>query len=309
MKISVVIPVYQAEGCLTELHRQLVSALTQLTPDYEIILVEDCGNDNSWKVIQELAKADPQVRGFKLSRNFGQHHAITAGLDKASGDWTIIMDCDLQDKPKDIHRLLDEALKGNDIVIARWNVRKDVWWKRLTASIFYKVFSMLAGYQYDNGIRSFRIMSRAATVALCSMKEQMRSLAPLSTWLGFDTAYVTVEHSDRLAGNSSYSWRRLMNLATNNIVAFSDKPLKISIGIGFLISMLAFAFGGYTILRVLLYGIPVPGWTSVITSLYFLSGLILMNLGVIGIYLGKAFDETKGRPLYIISKSTEPTAL
>ncbi len=300
--LSVVIPVYKAEGCLQELYRRLVGSLEALRLTFEIVMVEDCGGDDSWRVIAELAGRDARLRGFKLSRNFGQHNAITAGLDQARGDWTVIMDCDLQDKPEDIGRLIEKTREGYDVVIGRSVVRRDSWIKQLAASAFYRMFSWFAGYRYDDGVRSFRIMSRDATEALRSMREQMRSIGPLGAWIGFSSTYLEVELKPRQAGRSSYDMRRLLRLAFDNIVAFSDKPLRISISVGFAMSGCAFLYGLYIFTRAIMHNIPVPGWSSLITSLYFIGGLILANLGVVGVYVGKIFDEAKKRPLYLIAR-------
>jgi dolichol-phosphate mannosyltransferase len=304
LDISIVIPVYNAEACLRELHRRLVTSLEALHLTFEIIMVEDCGGDNSWSVIQELASCDDRLRGFKLSRNFGQHNALTAGLDQVRGDWTVIMDCDLQDKPEDIGRLIEKTREGYDVVIARNIIRRHSWFKQVTAKVFYKVFSWFAGYQYVDGVRSFRIMSHDAVNAIKAMREQMRSIGPLGVWIGFSSTYMEIELEPRYAGMSSYSMRRLLSLAFNNIVAFSDRPLRISISIGFTMAGCAFSYGLYIIVRVLIYDIPIPGWTSLITSLYFIGGLILANLGVVGVYIGKVFDETKKRPIYLIARRT-----
>lgn len=302
--ISVVIPVYEAEGCLHELYRRLVESLDALQLAFEIIMVEDCGGDSSWDVIQELAAQDDRLRGFKLSRNFGQHNAITAGLDQVRGDWIVIMDCDLQDKPEDISRLIEKTREGFDVVIARNLVRRHSWFKQVTAKAFYKVFSWFAGYHYQDGVRSFRIISRDAANALRAMREQMRSIGALGMWIGFSSTYINIELEPRYAGRSSYSIRRLLSLAFNNIVAFSDRPLRISIIVGFVMAGCAFAYGLYTVMLAMFHDIPVPGWASLITSLYFIGGLILANLGVVGVYIGKTFDEAKGRPLYLIARRT-----
>ncbi len=304
INLSVVIPVYRAESCLRELYRRLVESLDALQLTFEIIMVEDCGDDSSWNVIQELAAQDDRLRGFKLSRNFGQHNAITAGLDLVSGYWTIIMDCDLQDKPEDIGRLMEKALEGHDLVIARSVLRRESWTKRFTSNLFYQILSWLSGYRYEKGVRPFRIMSNRVTDSLRLMREQTRTLGPLMEWIGFSPTYIDVEVEPRHAGRSSYSWRRLLKLASGTILAYSDKPLRISISFGLTMAGCAFAYGLYTVIRATLHDIPVPGWTSLITSLYFIGGLILANLGVVGIYLGKTFDETKGRPLYLIARQT-----
>lgn len=310
LDLSVVIPVFNAEACLGELYRRLINSIESLGLSFEIILIEDCGRDKSWELIQELSAKDSRVKGFKLSRNFGQHNAITAGLDQACGKSTLIMDCDLQDRPEDIPHLIDKMCEGYDVVIARSTIRHQTFFNRLLARLFYSVFTWLSGYTYEDGVRSFRIMSSGATRALKSMREQMRSIGPLGIWIGFPTAYLEVTLSSRYAGKSSYGLMRLLTLALRNLIAFSDKPLRISVGVGFLMAACAFSYGLYTFIRAIIIDIPVPGWTSLITSLYFIGGLILANLGVVGIYLGKTFEETKGRPLYIIARQTsENTAI
>lgn len=304
LDISVVIPVYNAENCLRELYARLICSLEDLRRTFEIIMVEDCGSDHSWSIIQELARQDDRLKGLKLSRNFGQHNAITAGLDFSNGNWTIIMDCDLQDKPEDIHLLFQKAREGHDLVIVRSIFRATPWWKRSSSDFFYFIFSKLSGFKQQRGIRPFRIMSRAVLESLQLIREQTRTLGPLMEWAGFPPEYIDVNLEMRSSGSSSYTWSRMLRLAADTILAYSNMPLRISISIGFAMSAFAACFGLYTVTRALLHDIPVPGWTSLITSLYLIGGIILINLGVIGLYIGKIFDESKGRPLYIISAHT-----
>lgn len=303
--LSVVVPVYKAEDCLHELYRRLVAALTPITADFEILLVEDQGGDGSWNVICELAKADPRVRGFQFSRNFGQHYGITAGLDHARGDWAVVMDCDLQDRPEEIPRLYRKAQEGYDVVLALRGGRKDALHKRFFSYVFFKLFRYLSGLEYDGEAGNFRIISRKVVDAFGTMRENLRLFGGLVTWMGFPTASIQVEHGERYAGESSYTFSKLVNLALETIIAYSDKPLRISIKFGLAISSLAFIFGIYFAVRTAVAGQSIVGWTSLIVSLYFLGGIIISTLGIIGIYLGKAFDEVKRRPLYIIAKSTD----
>ncbi|MCX7001959.1 MAG: glycosyltransferase family 2 protein [bacterium] len=304
MDISVVIPVYKAEGCLLELYRRLVAALEQITPDFEIILVEDCGGDRSWEIIAELAQADPRVKGIQLSRNFGQHHAITAGLDRCDGDWVVVMDCDLQDQPEEILHLYAKAQEGFDVVRARRGQRKDPLFKRMTSWLFYKVFNYLAEAQYDGQVGNFRIVSRKVVEVLRQMREQTRGFTLMVDWVGFPTASIDVCHAERLGSRSTYTWSKLFRLAINIVIAHSDKPLRLAVKLGFLMAFCAFLYGFYIVARSLACGSPIVGWSSLIVSMYFLGGLIVTLLGVIGIYLGKTFDETKHRPLYVVRQTT-----
>lgn len=302
--ISVVTPVYQAEGCLEELHRRLVAALSGLTRDFEIIMVEDCGGDHSWEIIQELARKDPRVKGMQFSRNFGQHYGITAGLDHCDGDWVVVMDCDLQDRPEEIPRLYAKAREGYDVVLALRARRSDGGLKRLGSRIFYRVFSYLTDLEYDGSAGNFRIISRKVAENCRRMREQLRFFGGIVKWMGFPSASIVVQHDARYDGRSTYTFRKLFTLAVDTIIAYSDKPLRLSIRFGFLMSVLAFAGAIYILVDALLYGSPVVGWPSLFVSLYFLAGIIISILGILGIYLGKTYDETKKRPLYIVLHTT-----
>lgn len=303
-ELSVVIPVYEAEGCLPELYRRLKESLKLLTDDFEIILVEDCGEDRSWGVITELASIDERVKGFKFSRNFGQHYGITAGLDHCDGDWVVVMDCDLQDQPEEIPHLYAKAQEGYDVVLARRGKRKDHVFKKIASNLFYKIFSYLADIKYDGDAGNFRIISRDVVRNCRLMREKLRFFGGIVNWMGYPTTSIEVEHAERFEGKSTYTVRKLLKLACETIIAYSDKPLWLSVKFGFLMSFFSFFYGFYIFARALLYGSPVTGWSSLIVSIYFVGGVIIAILGIIGIYLGKTFDEVKKRPLYIISART-----
>jgi len=298
--ISVVIPVYRAEECLEELYRRLKDVLEPISRDFEILLVEDCGGDRSWQIIEDLARRDARVKGIQFSRNFGQHYGITAGLDHCDGDWVVVMDCDLQDRPEEIPRLYAKAREGFDVVLARRGKRADPALKRLSSWLFYRLFSWLAEVEYGGQSGNFCIVSRKVIASLRTMRERLRFFGGLLYWVGFPTAHVDVQHSERHAGKSTYTFAKLRRLALEIIIAHSDKPLRLSVRFGFVLSFCAFVYGVYIFLHALIYGSPVTGWASLIVSFYFLGGIIIALLGVIGIYLGKTFDETKKRPLYVI---------
>jgi dolichol-phosphate mannosyltransferase len=302
--ISIVVPVYKSEPFLYELYRRLKESLEPISQDFEIVLVEDCGRDRSWDIINDLAQQDGRVKGIQFSRNFGQHYGITAGLDHCNGDWVVVMDADLQDQPEEIPQLYAKAQEGYDIVLARRGKRKDPLIQRICAFYFYKVFSYLAEIQYDSQVGNFRIMSRKVVESFRCMREQLRFFGGLVDWTGFPSASIDVKHSARPSGKSSYTFRRRLKLATDAVIAYSDKPLRLSIQFGFAIALLAFLAGIFIFFEALFHGFPVMGWGSLIVSLYFLGGIIIFNLGIIGIYLGKTFDETKKRPLYLIRNKT-----
>lgn len=302
--ISIVVPVYMAESCLDELYRRLAKSLETITPNFEIVLVEDCGGDGSWEVIERLAKQDDRVKGIQFSRNFGQHYGITAGLDHCDGDWAVVMDCDLQDRPEEIPRLYAKAQEGYDIVLARRGSRRDPLFKRITSWLFYRLFSYLADIDYDAQTGNFRIMSRKVVKTFRQMREQLRFFGGLVQWMGFQTASIEVEHAERHEGNTTYTYAKLWKLASETIIAYSDKPLRLAVRFGFLMAFLAFCYGVYALIRATVYGVPILGWSSLIVSLYFIGGVIIAILGILGIYLGKTFDESKKRPLYIVRRAT-----
>ncbi|HMJ50162.1 MAG TPA: glycosyltransferase family 2 protein [Burkholderiales bacterium] len=302
--ISVVTPVYKAEGCLEELYRRLIAVLAPITQDFEIVMVEDCGGDRSWQIIEELSRRDSRVKGIQFSRNFGQHYGITAGLDHCDGDWVVVMDCDLQDRPEEIPRLYAKAQEGYDVVIARSGRRSDRLPKRFFTWMFHKLFSYLTDTEYDGQTGNFRILSRKVVTNFRLIREQLRFFGGLIKWMGFPSATIDVEHGTRFAGRSTYTYRKLWNLAADTIIAYSDKPLRLAVRFGFVMSLLAFSYGLTIVVLALFHQLAVMGWPSLIVSIYFIGGIIISILGVIGIYLRKTLDEARKRPLYVIRNTT-----
>ena len=302
--LSVVTPVYRAEGCLEELYRRLEAALSTITHDFEIVMVEDCGGDRSWEIIQALARKDARVKGLQFSRNFGQHYGITAGLDYCDGDWVVVMDCDLQDRPEEIPRLYAKAREGYEVVIASRSHTSGPLLKRFSSWLFYKLFSWLADMEYDGRAGNYRMISRNVVDAIRQMREQLRFFGALLNWAGYPTATLDVQHDGRHDGQSTYTLAKLWLLASQTIIAYSDKPLRLAIRVGFFISVLAFCYGLFILIHALLYGSTIVGWASLIVSIYFMGGIIIAILGMLGIYLGKTYDETKKRPLYIVMHAT-----
>lgn len=299
--ISLVVPVYKCADSLVELHQRVQAVLAQLQVDFELILVNDGSPDNAWSVITDLAAQDKRVVGLQLTRNFGQHYAITAGLQHSQGDWVVVMDGDLQDQPEEIAKLYAVAQAGQqDIIFARRVQRLDNWLKRLSSACFYKVLSYLTDTTQDATIGNFGIYSRRVVDTLNAMTEQLRYFPVLVRWTGFSMTTVDVTHAARSVGRSSYSFSKLMRLAFDVIIAFSDKPLRLTVKLGAVIALASFIFILYVV-GLSLYGAnPVEGWASLIVSMWFLSGLIIMILGMIGLYIGKMFDQVKQRPLYLV---------
>lgn len=302
--ISIVSPVYKAEKILPALIERIEASVSKITDDFEIILVEDCGPDNSWEVIEKFAKNNPNVIGLKLSRNFGQHYAITAGLDRAKGDWVVVMDCDLQDQPEEIEKLYNKAQGGFDVVLARRHERKDHFFKRFFSKMFYRTLGYLTGSEQDESVANFGIYSQNVINSVNTMRESIRYFPTMIKWVGFKSAKVNVFHDDRLDGSSSYNFRRLINLALDIILAFSDKPIRLVIKAGLIISLGSVLIALIYFLKWLKGDVIILGYTSLIISVWLLSGIILSTLGIIGLYIGKIFEGVKGRPIYIIEKTT-----
>jgi dolichol-phosphate mannosyltransferase len=303
--ISVVTPVYRADKLLAELVERVSAAVEPLDAEFEIILVEDHSPDDSWAKIRELSKQHPRVRGLKLSRNFGQHYAITAGLDASRGEWVVVMDCDLQDVPEEIPALYNKALEGYHVVQARRENRQDGALKKTLSRGFYGILSWLTGTKHDPAIANFGIFHRKVVDAVCSMRESIRYFPTMVKWVGFRKTTLNVIHSARKEGKSSYNFRKLMYLAMDIILAYSDKPLRLTVKLGVYISLTSFVFALYALIMALTGEYRVPGYASLIVSIWFLSGLIILILGIVGLYLGKTFEGVKNRPVYIVEEKIE----
>jgi glycosyltransferase involved in cell wall biosynthesis len=301
--LSVVSPVYGCKSCLHELYQKLVQALQAITPHFEIIFVNDNSPDNAWGTIVELAEQDKRVKGINLSRNFGQHYAIHAGLEHATGEWVVVMDCDLQDQPEEIFKLYEKAKSGFDIVLAQRLVRKDTFFKRMFSKVFYSVLGYLTETKQDSSVANFGIYHKKVIAAILSMKDKIRYFPAMVRWVGFKLTAVEVNHQARLVGETSYNIGKLLRMALDIILAFSDKPLRLTVKFGFLISSLAFFTAIIQFVRYLHGDISVAGFASIIISVWFLGGIMILILGIIGLYIGKTFDRVKDRPVYIIQQT------
>ena len=300
--ISIVSPVYRAEKILPILISEINLVMERIGEDYEIILVDDRSPDNSWEVMKVLSSQNPKIKSIRLSRNFGQHSAIFAGLTKAKGDWVVVMDCDMQDQPKEIAKLYKKALEGYDIVLGQRENRKDKFLKKLTSKLFYKVFNYLSGANFDNNVANFGIYHQKTIKSILDMKDYVKFFSLFINWIGFKSVSIPIEHGEREEGKSTYSVGRLFKQAFNVIISFSDKPLRLFINFGLSISVLSFIVGIYYLYLALTGKIAQPGFSSLILSIWFLSGIIISGIGIVGVYLGKTFDQAKGRPTFIIDE-------
>ena len=303
--LSIVSPVYRAEACVSELCRRAVAAAELITDDFEILLVDDRSPDGSWAAIQKEVLRDNRIRGIRLSRNFGQHRAITAGLDHVDGDWVVVMDCDLQDPPEVIPLLYKKACSGFEIVIAEFTERQESRIRQVLSRTFWLTLSWFAGTPFDYRLGNFRIMSRTVVENFCQYREQLRLLGGITNLMGFTTSTVVVQRQERFAGRSSYGARKLLKSALDMAVAYSDKPLRASVIGGVVLAAISLVLGVLALTLRLAGVVEVPGWAGIMVTVFLLSGVIIMNLGVLGVYIGRVFDETKRRPLYVVESRAD----
>ena len=303
MKISVVSPIYKGEKMLDELVFRVENAVRTITDDYEVILVNDCSPDSSWTKMKEICARDKKVKGINLSRNFGQHYAITAGLTASTGEWVVVMDCDLQDRPEEIPNLYQKAQEGYDTVFAEIIERDDRFMKKFTSRAFSYVFAYFTDSPIDKKTNNFGIYHRKVIDAVLSMGDYIKYFPVEVRWVGFNIGYHPVVKDARAEGTSGYTWPKLIALAFDNIVAFSNKPLKIFLRLGFFIVLFSVLLAFYYFIRYLVGGITVTGFTTLIISIWLIAGILISLIGVLGIYLGRVFDKVKDRPFYIIKDS------
>ena len=301
INISVVSPVYGSATLVPQLVSRLESVLADLGT-FEIVLVEDGSPDESWEKVVQACRKSPRVVGIKLSRNFGQHHAIAAGLAHARGERVVVMDCDLQDPPEEIPRLLGTAQEGYDVVLARRLQRRDSWLNRVTSKGFYRFLTWLTGAPQDPAIANFGVYHRKVVDAINSLPEQMRFFPTMVRWVGFRTTTVDIQHAARSEGRSAYNLRKRLSLAADICLAYSDKPLRLVIFTGFAVSSIGFGFAIFMILRALRGEIEVLGYASLIVSVWILSGLLIQIMGVVGLYVGKTFEGVKNRPTFLVDR-------
>jgi glycosyltransferase involved in cell wall biosynthesis len=302
MKLSVVSPIYKGEKYLVELIERIESTINKITDDFEIILVDDASPDNSWQILKEKFSTNNHIKGIKLSRNFGQHNAITAGLDLVTGDYVVVIDCDLQDTPEEIENLYKEIIKGFDIVYARRSIRNDKFLQRMFSYFFYRVLAYLTGFKHDEKIANFGIYKRNVIASVIKMRESIRFFPIMLHWVGFRSSTIDVVHNYRL-GSSSYNLKKRFNLALDVMLCYSEKPLRLIVKLGLLISVLSLFISSYYIFKWIIGDIIVLGYSSIIISIWFLSGIVIFILGILGLYLGKVFRDVQNRPIYIVNET------
>ena len=305
-KISIVIPVFEAEEIVSPLVKKINDSVDLSNNENELILVDDGSYDNSWKMIEKESKKGSDILGIKLSRNFGQHYAILAGLNQARGEIIIVMDCDLQHDPTYIKDLIYEFDKGYDIVFSVMENKKFNFFKNFTSFLFYKIYNFLLddkNLKVSTSTGDFTIFSRKVLDEYLKLDDYKRHHVMVLKWLGFKTSEIKIEHKMRKSGRSTYTLQKLFSLAFDTIIFNSNKVLNYFIGTGLLISGLAFLGILYIMINSIFFNY-VQGWPSLFVIILFSTGLIILSIGVLGLYIGKTFDQTKNRPKYIVEKST-----
>ncbi len=303
---SIIVPVYGCVDCLTTLCARLHQVMRTMTDRFEIILVDDRSPDQSWDSILHLQQQYPEVKGLRLSRNFGQQIAITAGLSAAKGDYAVVMDCDLQDPPEKIPELFAKLNEGYDLVLAQRTQRNHSRMRLLAAKTYFKLLSHLSGETVDGRNGSFSILSRKVIDAFLEFGERERHYLFILRWIGFNAGTIEIEHNTRHAGESAYSYRALMRHAIDGIFFQSTAFLTLIVKLGLLFAFSGLVLAGVFIAQYFQIG-SVPGWTSLVVLLLVCTGVILLSLGVVGLYIGKIFDQAKARPLFLIDEVSERT--
>jgi dolichol-phosphate mannosyltransferase len=302
--LSVVVPCYNEEAVIRETHRRLSGALMNLGYRFEIVYIDDGSRDRTLSIIKDIQSHDQHVRVVSLSRNFGHQVAVSAGIDHATGDAVVLIDADLQDPPEVIGRMVEKWRDGYDVVYGQRHTRAgETLFKILTAKWFYRLINRMSDVPIPVDTGDFRLMSRQVIEVIKRMPERDRFIRGMVSWVGFKQCALPYERAERRAGQSKYPLRKMVAFATDGILSFSIKPLRLSTTMGFVASGLALAGILYALVVRLLTSNWVSGWTFLMVSVLFLGGVQLICLGIIGEYVGRIYSETKGRPLYLVGQT------
>lgn len=301
--VSLIVPAFNEEDAIPEFYRRAVDVLANLPLRYEMVFVNDGSTDQSIDRMRALRAMDPNVAIIDLSRNFGKEIAMTAGLDYASGDAVIVIDADLQDPPELIPEMIDAWREGFHVVYAQRTGRDgESWFKKTTAHGFYRVMQSFGPVRLPVDTGDYRLMSRQAVEGLGQLRERHRFMKGLFAWVGYKQKAIEYRRSTRYAGATKWNFLKLMNLSVEGFTSFTIAPLRIAMYLGLVTALLAFVYGGIIVFKTLVYGEAVQGYPTIMVTLLFLGGVQLISLGVIGEYLGRVFNETKQRPLYLIQE-------
>ncbi len=301
--ISVVAPFYDEEPVIDQFFRQVVGVLENIGTAWEIVCVDDGSSDRTLDLLLAAARLNPAIKVLQLSRNFGKEAALTAGLEASGGDVVVLIDADLQDPPEIIGQMLDKWREGFDIVYGvRQSRSSDSLGKRVTADGFYRVFNQLTPTPLPENAGDFRLMDRRVVDRVRELPERTRFMKGLFAWVGFKSTAVAFDRPGRQAGKSAWNYWKLWNFALDGLTSFSTMPLRVWTYVGLSVSLLAFVYATFLVLRTLVAGVDLPGYASLMVVILFLGGIQLISLGVIGEYLGRVFIEVKQRPVYLVDR-------
>ncbi|MBF2026601.1 MAG: glycosyltransferase family 2 protein [Oscillatoriales cyanobacterium C42_A2020_001] len=304
VELSIIIPMYNEEANIDYLFERLLSILDGMNTTYEVICVNDGSKDNTLQCLVAYHQRFPTIKVVDLSRNFGKEVALSAGIDHARGCAVIPIDADLQDPPELIVELVDKWKQGYDVVYATRRSRKgESWLKRFTANAFYRTISRISRVPIPRDTGDFRLIDQKVAEALKQLPERTRFMKGLFAWVGYRQTSIYYDRPQRYRGKSTWNYWKLWNFAIDGIASFSLAPLKVWSYIGLALSLLAFLYASFLVIRTLIFGVDVPGYASLMVVLLFLGGIQLITLGVIGEYIGRVYEEVKGRPLYLVKNS------
>ncbi|MFD1045497.1 glycosyltransferase family 2 protein [Kibdelosporangium lantanae] len=306
MRLSVVVPCFNEEQGLAGLHAELSAVLPTVTTDFEVVLVDDGSTDRTLGAMRDLAATDPHMRYVALSRNFGKEAAMLAGLHEAEGDVIVIMDADLQHPPDLIKQMVDLLATGYDQVVARRDRKGEGRLRKVSSKTYYKMMNRLVDVRLRDGEGDFRVMSRRAVDALLSLGEYNRFSKGLFAWIGFDTAVIDYENRQRQSGSSKWTLGKLLNYGIDGVVSFNNRPLRLAVWIGLVVTLLAFAYAGYVIIDTIVSGIDAPGYATLMVGIAGIGGLQLLFLGIVGEYVGRIYYEAKRRPHFLVKETSDP---
>jgi glycosyltransferase involved in cell wall biosynthesis len=303
IRYSLVVPVFNEEAVLPLLIHRLDKLVAMLDAPAEIVFVDDGSRDTSAIILEAMAKEKSHIRFLKLSRNFGQQYAATAGMDAASGDAVILMDADLQDPPEIVQEMIARWKEGYEIVYARRRARAgESFFKRFTSKLFYRILGKLSDVEIPRDVSDFRLMDRNVVEAFREMPERDRYVRGMIHWLGFRQTSVLFDRPARAAGETKYNFWKLLRLAVSALISFSDAPLKLAVWVGAAVSAFAVGYGLFAVYTGLFTDLAVRGWTSTVVIVSFLCGINMLLTGMVGIYVGRIHSEVKRRPLYVVAK-------
>ena len=304
MEISAIIPSYNEQDNVGLMYERMTKTLSKISPDYEIIYINDCSKDQTLLRIKELAAKDTHVKYLSFSRNFGHQIAVSAGLDYCSGKAVVIIDGDLQDPPELIEQMYEKYKEGYKVVYARRTSREgETWFKKATAKIFYRLLASMTSIDIPVDVGDFRLIDQVIVKHLRNMPEKSKYIRGQISWIGYKQTFVNYHRDARIYGKTNYPLRKMLRFALDGITAFSDKPLKIASGLGIVAAIVSLLALVYALVAHFCFNSTITGWTSLILSVLFIGGVQLITIGIIGDYIARINNDVRNRPLYILEEN------